>query len=574
MGVGEVVTLSDAAQVRSFRIAGGGESRDYRMIVHSASESPGATTAMQVVLTADGASGNAVPTQPLRARPPSRLSDRELRLRASSYEQERILKRRADEELRRVGARAYRPGLDVSASVVSGSPPQLGEVLTFKVGIALPLSGDCNSNITVTGEVKYAGQHFTIVEDQQVAGHFTNADFQEIGQQLDDVVYPTNVAYFGAPADIDNNETVIALITAEVNKLTPAGSNAIIAGFFLAGDLADVSSCPASNQGEIFYLAGPDPNSTFGAEISLDFANTLARTTVAHEFLHLINTQQRVTIGGGSLVSDREDAWLDEALAHLAEELAGLVDAGFGTRANLGLAQITATDPQLDAFNDFHLLNFDRFGTFLYDGPEETLALGDASGFDPGGEASLPFRGFAYGFVRWLGDHFGPSGAGVLPGSREELLFRELSSGGPTFLKGIANVERAVQVVGSSNLQWEELLSYYLASLVVDDDAPSGVDPMTQFASWDMRDVFGALNGSNLGNSEPFNRLYPLLPSSVTLSSSTNQTISFTTNASTGRFISLTSPGTSPDLDVGITNQSGADLSAGARGRVTIIRTR
>ena len=141
-------------------------------------------------------------------------------------------------------------------------------------------------------------------------------------------------------------------------------------------------------------------------------------------------------------------------------------------------------------------------------------------------------------------------------------------------MRGIANVEAAIQTVSGSNLQWEELLSLYLASLVADDNAPAGIDPRAQSLTWNLRGVFSQLNQSNLGTSSPFDRGFPLLPAVVTLTSGTNQVLDFSTNSSTGRYVSINSPGTSPDVVIQVTTQSGADLPGAAAGQVTILRTR
>ncbi|MDX1578787.1 MAG: hypothetical protein R3266_09885 [Gemmatimonadota bacterium] len=576
---GDVATLTDPSEVRAFRLSGADEPRDYEIIVQSAAETPGVTQAMRLHIQAGGAGGSASRVAADPASPSARrgFDDRELALRRSSLDLETGLRESMWREFERAGASPLRPGLDVSASIAAGSTPQLGQVMSFGFGVVGSGSGvraDCNSGVTVDAEVKFVGQNFTIVEDLQLAGEFTNADYQEIGQQLDDVVFPTVTGYFGNTADLDNNNTVFALITAEVNKLTEENSGSIIAGFFFTGDLDSKQDCAASNEGEIFYLIGPDPApADFGEPIELDFANTLARTTVAHEFLHLINTHQRLVLGGGG-VQDREDPWLDEGLAHVAEEITGFAELGEGTRENLDLDPFFQSQQTLDAFNDFHRLNLSRFAEFLYDGPHATQALGDATGEDPGGTASLPFRGFAYGFARWLGDQYGPPGNGVLPGSQEHLLFRELSSGGPSLLRGIANVERAVQVVGGSNAQWDELLADYLASLIVDDRGIAGIDPRTQILSWNLRGLFDDLRNSNLGMDPPFNRPYPLVPFSVGLSATTNQTLSFTVNGSTGRYVTVSGAATTPDVVFELTDSAGGTVPSSARPQVTIIRRR
>ncbi len=587
--LGQHVTLDNAGDVRAFRLAGSEGPRDYEVIVQNASQAPGQSVDGCIRVRAERASGHVTPSQPPRLAPGGVLS-RDLRRRESWFTRERVLRERDLQELAAVGAQPIRsrtPGLDRLDLADALRPPDLGDTLSFRVGVGANLVVNCRNPTTVMGEVRYAGEHFTIVEDLQFHSQpdderFSEAEFEALGRQLDEVVYPMDVAYFGEPADIDNNGTVFALITAEVNKLTPAGEESVVAGFFLARDLTTRSSCEASNEGEIFYLVGLDPDEDFGAEIDRDFGNRLARSTVAHEFAHLLNTQQRVTLGGGNIFGDREVAWLDEGMAHLAEEIAGLRAAGLGTRANLDLDMITTSDEQLAAYNHFHVLNQIRLGRFLRggcppdpNGPAAAPALGDASGEDPGGVESLSFRGFAYGFVRWLGDQFGASGSGgALPGSREEELFRHLASGGPAHFKGVTNVERTLRTVAGVEMEWEALLSLYFTSLIADDRVSADADPRTQWKTWNLAALFRQLSDSNLGDRCPFTRAFPLTPSRVNVHVSTNSSTEFTVNSSTGRYFSLVSSGATPGLVVEVMDPAGANLPGRAQAQVTVLRTR
>lgn len=587
---GQYVTLDNAADVRAFRLAGSDTPRDYQVIVQSASEAPGQSMDGCIRVRAERASGNVTQSRPSRLTSAGVESSRDLRRRASWFARERVLRERDLQELAAVGARPVRSGargLDPLHQADALRPPDLGDTLSFRVGVGADLVVNCRNPTTVMGEVRYAGEYFTIVEDLQFhdqpdSDRFSADEFEAIGRQLDEVVYPVDVAYFGEPADIDDNGTVFALITAEVNKLTPAGEESVVAGFFLARDLTTRSSCEASNEGEIFYLVGPDPDEDYGSDISISFANALARSTVAHEFAHLLNTQQRVTLGGGNIFGDREVAWLDEGMAHLAEEVSGLRAAGLGTRANLDLSMITTSEEQLSVYNHFHVVNQIRLGRFLRggcppdpNGPGAAPALGDAAGEDPGGVESLAFRGFAYGFARWLGDQFGaPGSGGALPGSREEELFRYLASGGPAHFKGITNVVRTLQAVAGVEMEWEELLSLYLASLIADDRVPADADPRTQWTTWNLPALFRQLSDSNLGNRCPFTRAFPLTPSRVNVHVSTNSSTEFTVNSSTGRFFSLVSSGATPALVVEVMDPAGANLPGRARAQVTVLRTR
>ncbi len=588
---GQHVTLDNPGDVRAFRLAGADSPRDYQVIVQSASQAPGQRVDGCIRVRAERASGNVTPLNAPRLTPASGDLSRDLRRRASWFARERLLRERDLQELAAVGAQPLRPGtrgLDPLDLTDALRPPALGDTLSFRVGVGANLVVNCRNPTMVAGEVRYAGEHFTIVEDLQFhdqpdSDRFSADEFEAIGRQLDEVVYPMDVAYFGEPADIDDNGTVFALITAEVNKLTPAGERSVVAGFFLARDLTARSSCEASNEGEIFYLVGPDPDEDFGADISLSFANALARSTVAHEFAHLLNTQQRVTLGGGNIFGDREVAWLDEGMAHLAEEIAGLRAAGLGTRANLDLDMITTSEEQLAIYNHYHVVNQIRLGRFLRggcptpdpNGPAATRVLGDAAGEDPGGVESLAFRGFGYGFARWLGDQFGTSGSGgALPGGREEELFRYLTSGGPAHFKGITNVERTLQAVAGVEMEWDELLSLYLTSLIADDRAPAAADPRTQWRTWNLPGLYRQLSESNLGDNCPFTRDFPLTPSRVNVHVSTSSSTEFTVNSSTGRYFSLVSSGATPGLVVEVMDPAGANLPGRARAQVTVLRMR
>jgi hypothetical protein len=573
MAQGELVTLSDAAEVRAFKLSGAPEAREYEVIVHSASTIPGSSSPVSLSVRAEGASANIVGTSvpPVQRSAASRALERQEQALLS----EMRLKDRMRDELLRVGARPYRERSGTGGprlSLAAAAPPSLGQRLTLSMAVQQDLTVDCNSSNTITAEVKLVGQNFALLEDVRVAGNYSMADYQELNQALDAVVFPLDVEYFGNPSDIDGNQRVLVLFTASVNELTEAGSGSFIAGFFFSGDVADQATCPAGNESELLYLQAPDPSGQFGDPVDVEFAKRVAKGTVSHEFLHLLNTVQRTVIGNGDF-SDLDDSWSDEGLAHIAEEISGLALANLAVRANLNFEETVPTQAALDAFNAYHLFNFSRFGDFL-NNPSGTLALGESGGGDPGGSQSLEMRGFAWGFLRWLADQYGPATpAGILPGSAEYLLFQELSSGGPNYLRGTSNVVRAVQVVSGQSRSWEQLIGEYLSAVVADDNG-SGLDPSSQFLTWNMRELYLGLNQSNLGTNPPFEKPYPLTPMQITLNSTTNTSPNFTLRSSTGRYFTLQSAGTTPDVVLEITTQSGADVPGSVRAQVTILRVR
>lgn len=586
LAVGESALLTEASQVRSFAITGGDGDRRYDVIVQQARSGFGPSQTMRLTVTAGGAAASAVDAQRVRTAlqqlPPGTdfLTRRQNALRFEDR-----LRESTRREALRVGARSARPpeGRDPGArfSVVR-DPLTAGQSVTFKLGVTVDLQANCSSTETIDTEIRWVGDNFAIAEDVQVAGHLTPEDFEGLGTLLDETIYPVETAYFGSTADIDENGVVVALITAEVNRTTPRNAGYTIGGFFFGGDLLDATQCPASNEGELFYLIAPDPGGVYSNSVSVDEAISLARQVVSHEFFHLIGNQQRTTLGGGGVL-DEEDAWLDEGLAHFAEELIGMAVVGKSLRSNLDLEGVAPSgEPVANAaFNDFHLANLQRAARFMLD-PDGTLALGTQSGADPPGTETLKMRGFGYLFARWLGDQFGPAGSGIIPGSGEEALFRELASGGPAFLAGPENVERAVQVVGGASRSWEELVSGFLGMLAVDDADVSGLDPAFSSLTWNYPDLFGQLSEEEFvdpdGNPVPppseLRNPYPLIPTFLSISESTNTSRSFSTNPSTGAFFTLSSVGSAPDLTVEVTNGTGGMLDPTLDAQVLVIRTR
>jgi hypothetical protein len=564
--------LTDADEVRSFGLTGGPETREYQVIVHSASEVAGTTGSLRLTVQAAGASGNLIERgAPLtqRSSVPRALEREDLALLTETR-----LKERMRQELLRVGARPYRgpsggvgPRLSVGAAV-----PTVGQRITFSMAVNQDLTVNCNGVNQIQAEVKLVGERFVFMEDVRAAGAYTAADYQELNQSLDDVVAPLLIEYFGEPPDLDGNDRVFILFTANVNEMTEPGSGSFIAGFFFAGDLSDEQTCPAGNQAELLYLQAPDPTGKFGDVVEVDFAKRVAKGTVAHEFQHLLNTTQRILVGGGGF-GDLDDAWSDEGLSHIAEEISGLALAGMSLRTNLDYDQTLPTQAALDAFNVYHLFNLSRFGSFMLN-PHSALALGDTGGGDPPGIQSLEMRGFAWNFLRWLADQYAPaSPVGMLPGSGEHLLFRELSSGGPNHLRGTSNVERAVQTVAGQSVSWQQLIADYV-SVPAGDDNGSGLDPSSQILTWDLRSIYGGLNLSNLGSSSPFDRPFPLRPLVIDLSSTTNTTRDFSVNASTGRYFTLRGGTTTPNVTLEVTTPTGDDVPGSVRAQVTILRIR
>ncbi|HXC24326.1 MAG TPA: hypothetical protein VNU46_00315 [Gemmatimonadaceae bacterium] len=209
----------------------------------------------------------------------------------------------------------------------------------------------CDTYNTTTATVMAVSNHAIVVSDNaSPSGGFTQAQFQDIAQEFDTFIYPTDSSYFGLPTDFDDNGHIIIFYTPSVNRLTAAGQASLtgyIGGFFFAGDLFPPAQCPESNQGEIFYLLTPDPFGIDGNRFPTDFVRQVTRGTIAHEFQHMINAGHRILTNAPAF----EATWLDEALAHFAEDAVGRVELGFPVSQTVAINDLIAQpDSDLQAF--------------------------------------------------------------------------------------------------------------------------------------------------------------------------------------------------------------------------------
>ena len=530
----------------AFRLAAGGAGAEYLLAVQSASTVPAALASLSLRIEGPGARAS---VRDRRSGVPPATSAAVAGEWASRAEL--TFRRNARRELARVGARPYRgrsgPGVGPRAAVAP-SPPHLGETVLLRSSVDADLTVDCERTDTIDAVVRAVGAHFAIVEDPDVAGHFDAAHYGDILAGIDDLVFPVATAYFGSPADLDGNDRVLVFITPIVNRATPRGTGTLIAGFFNPSDLSDRSACPASNRGEILYILAPDPAGQFGDPVDVDFAAGNAVGVTAHELAHLLEAEQRLVFGGGGF-PDLEDAWLSEGLAHTAETVVGLSAAGLSPRGNHGFGGLTA---DIDVFNTYHLANFRRTGVYLRD-PSGTLALGDETSGDPGGVQSLEMRGFAWLFLRWLADQATLSGAGVLGGAAEESLFRDLASGGTTFSRGVANIERVAGPLLASD-EWRDLISRY-ARVPLADDAGGSVSAEMQVTTFNLPDTFAGLHEA-LPGTQPFTSVYPLEVTRYALDTAPARTFDFDVQASATRFFVLTSAGAHGAIDVTLTTRA------------------
>ncbi len=441
----------------------------------------------------------------------------------------------------------------------------VGDVLPVRFAVNSDLSVSCESPAKVIdGVVRAVGERTVIVEDPQApSAGFTDADWRLIADEFDQSIYPTGATYFGEAADLDGNDRVTLVFTPEVNSLTPPGGGRIN-GFFLLSDLAASgreggagvpgegdATCPASNEAEILYIGVADPNGEFGSPFTKAQALRAARRTAAHELQHLLAAEQRVVLGSQDFGSV-EESWLDEGLSHLAEELVGLRLMELPQGQNITFDLIGGDRDRLDVFNIYLIPNFFSLGLYMA-APGIAPVLAPV---DPGGLGSEQMRGFGLFFLRWLLDHHG--------GDDPAAFIRGLASGGGGQRQGIANVER------ETGRAWEDLIAEFAMALAVDDTEVQGLDTRYEITTWNLRDIFAALN-ENPTAGQRFPVTYPLALAPLGFST---RALDFDLNASTEAYFRLTGQSEAPALAIELFGQDGAALPPTAVAQILIMRTR
>ena len=156
------------------------------------------------------------------------------------------------------------------------------------------------------------------------AGGFTDAEYQSIGVTFDTLVDPVDRAAFGDAERHRRQRPRDHVLHARRQRAHPPGALGVTLGFFFPRDLfpktAAPGPCAGSNVAEMFYLLVPDTGGVVnGNKRSKSLVLTLTNGTVAHEYQHLINASRRMYVNGVGPAF--EEPWLDEGLAHVAEEL-------------------------------------------------------------------------------------------------------------------------------------------------------------------------------------------------------------------------------------------------------------
>jgi hypothetical protein len=353
---------------------------------------------------------------------------------------------------------------------LSVAGPQIGDLLQLNTNA---FAACTNARMRTGRVVAMTDRSIIIADTANPANGFTIEDYQNFGATFDTLVYPVDTTNFGPPSDLDNNQRIILFFTRAVNELTPPGQDFYVSGFFFNRDLfpattgGNLQGCPGSNFAEMFYLLAPDPDGVVNQNVrTVSFVKAVIVGTLAHEFQHLINASRRLYVNTGS--STFEDVFLDEGLAHIAEELTFYRASGLMPGQNLSYQTIQSSARNQNAFDSFGVANFRRYREYL------TNAASNSPYVD---NADITTRGAIWSFLRYAADRRG--------GLERQLWFDLVNP--PSGVSGVANLTRAVTTdLGAWVRDWA--VANYA------DDFIPGIQAIDSHPSWDTRSMISAVS--------------------------------------------------------------------------------
>jgi hypothetical protein len=247
---------------------------------------------------------------------------------------------------------------------------------------------DADSYHEVQAQLVAVGKHCIVYVDvDDHPDQFPQDVVDEIVQTFDERVLPIARKKYGRHKDVDRNGKFTILLTHWLGQL--CDGKVSIGGFVRGGDFFTDVPAPFSNQCDMMYL-----NSSVRPGEHL-------QTLIAHEYTHAITFSEH-SFGAylpGRMGED-EESWLSEAVAHLAENIAGTGWSNLDYRVS---AFLNAPERYRLVVPDYY-----RAGLWRCHGS----------------------RGSTYLFLRWCVDRYG------------EGLLRELTQ---SSLGGVENLEAATQ---------------------------------------------------------------------------------------------------------------------------------
>jgi hypothetical protein len=181
---------------------------------------------------------------------------------------------------------------------------------TFHVFVKENDFQDAAGYVAVTCELRGVGRHCQVYVDRDADAGSLQPTVDDAIAFFDDAVYPKACARLGRTLDVDRDGRFTILFSGLLSRMSDG--KVALGGFVRGSDFYRDLPAPFSNHCDMLYL---NTDLKPGSHL---------HTLLAHEYTHAVIFSEHVF---GGYVSDSpgqdEENWLNEALAHLAEDMFG-----------------------------------------------------------------------------------------------------------------------------------------------------------------------------------------------------------------------------------------------------------
>ena len=213
----------------------------------------------------------------------------------------------------------------------------------------------------------------------------------------------------------------------------------------------------------------PDPDGAINNNVrSTATVRQTTRGTIAHELEHMINQGVRMFIPGGPPL---EHVWLDEAMAHFAEEAVGRAARGFTDFRELNFADVSA---DANDYNAYFRQNLGRFRLWMFR-PDTASPTSNRAATE------LAPRGAGWSVVRYAIDRHSNNNARA---------FTRALVRGPQI--NIANLMARV----GSGLGFSQFIGNWMVTNFADHQNVAGLPATFNYVGWNMRSTMTQFNAN------------------------------------------------------------------------------
>lgn len=217
----------------------------------------------------------------------------------------------------------------------------------------------------VVGTLRALGAHVQVYVDEADGQPVDRKVLDDLVATFEEHVLPVAARTIGQARDVDGDGRFTVFLSSCLTRL--AGGRHPVDGFVRGADFDLGLAPPFSNHCDMMYVSS-----------ALDSGPHL-RTILAHEYTHAVTVSAKsFSSPSGRSTGIEEEGWLDEALAHLGEDLHGFSRTNLDYRVSAFLSQ-----PE-----SYRLVVDDYFAADLF--------------------RSHGNRGGTYLFLRYCADRFGP----------------------------------------------------------------------------------------------------------------------------------------------------------------------